>query len=127
MKTIKYIPKTTLANTEYRQISDTDMQWIQTSLLRILSRMAELSVSHSEDHKLVLSDYWRRRRKSLPRRRDGDNTPESFVGGLVNNLVFGTQRDITDRQMEGLEQVYSVLNVLFPEEFEHVRFQVGFE
>ena len=127
MKTIKYIPKTSTANTLYREVSPDDLAWVKESVLRSLARMAELGVSHEEDYKLLISDYWRRRRKTLPKRRDGENSPESFIAGLANNLIFGTQRDLTDRQMEGIEQVFSVLSELFPGEFESVRFQMSFE
>lgn len=127
MRTIKYIPKTTSANTEYRELNEEDLNYVKERILKCLARMAELSVSHSEDHKLVMSDYWNRRRKTLPKRRDGENTPQSFIGGIANNLIFGTQRDLSDRQMEGIEQVFGIMSALFPEEFEAVRFQVSFE
>jgi hypothetical protein len=127
MRTIKYIPKTTTANTEYRELNEEDLNWVKTTILKSMARMSELSVSHNEDHKLVMSDYWNRRRKSLPRRRDGENSPNSFIGGLANNLIFGTQRDLSDRQMEGIEQIFGIMSALFPEEFEAVRFQVSFE
>lgn len=132
MKTIKYIPKTTSAMTEYRDIAPDDMAWIKTELLRYLSLMAErdLRPSSDTDNQWVLNQFWHRRTSKLHRGKFNDtyreNTPCSFIGGLVNNLVFGTQRDFSNKQMEDLEFVSLCMNSIYPD-IEQIRFQIGFE
>jgi len=52
------------------------------------------------------------------------NTPCSVIGGLGNNLVFGTQRDLTDKQMEDIQFVSMALATFL--EVEPIRFQIRF-
>lgn len=113
MKTIKYLPKVTNAKTTYCEIDKTDMAWIQTQLIRYLSVMGEMSVSRDKDVGSVLSVWWTKRSPSLPKGSTGQNSPLSFVSGLLNNLLFGTQRDISDIQMNALVNISAVMVQFF--------------
>jgi hypothetical protein len=126
MKNIKYIPKITSARTEYRAVDAEDMSWIKTELLRWLAIMAELDMARDEDSKWVRAQWWHKRSKNLPRGREGENTPASFIGGLVNNLVFGDQRDLTDKQMDAMQNISHVLSGAFAS-CTQIRFQIGIE
>lgn len=127
MRTIKYLPKITQAPTEYREISEDDHQWLIETLSRWLARLAELDAAHTEDQRCVREQWWHRRTKTLPRSRQGLNTPCSFVGGCLWNMLWAEprQRDFTAHQMEGIEIISAVLGIAYAEE-EPIRFQIGF-
>jgi hypothetical protein len=125
-KTIKYVPKATSARTEYREVEASDLADIQQQLIRWLAFMSELDMSHDEDMRAVREQFWHRRTKSLPSGKEGMNTPASFIGGIVNNMIFGQQRDLSARQMEGIEYVSKWMAELDPEQSVSYRFQLGF-
>lgn len=123
---IKYIPKVTTARTEYREINKEDMDFVQSELIRWLAYMSELDMFRDEDSKWVLNQYWHKRTTLLPKGQEGQNTPASFIGGLINNIVFGTQRDLTDKQMEGIMNISHILGQCNPA-CTSIIFQIGFE
>jgi hypothetical protein len=122
---IQYIPKITSARTNYREISVEDMAWLQQELIRWTSLMAEVGVAHDEDSKFINDQFWHKRTTSLPRGKEGNNSPCSFVGGLINNLVFGEQRDLSDKQMDGIAYVSAIMAAAL-DTCTGVQFQVGF-
>ena len=124
---IKYIPKSTLANTEYRSINELDMAFIHEQVLRYLSRMGELDMEHEGDLYELNQTWWHKRRKTLPKGRQGHNTPCSYISGIANNLIWGQQRDLSNKQMDALEDISHVMSICFPGEFSAIRFQMGFE
>lgn len=123
---IKYLPKETMAKTDYREIHPDDMAWLQKEFIRYLSLMAERDLNNSEDNQWILNQFWHKRTDKLHKGRFDDkfrqNTPCSFVGGLVNNIVFGTQRDLTSKQMEDIEFISQALATFL--DVEPVRFQI---
>lgn len=127
IKTVKFVPKVTSARTEYREIDAQDMADIQQQLIRWLAVMSELDMTHNEDLRAVREQWWHRRTKMLPQGREGQNTPSSFIGGLVNNLIFGEQRDLSDRQMDGIEYVSKWMAEIDSERSHSYRFQIGFQ
>lgn len=126
MKTIKYIPKITAAKTEYREIDPEDMAWLKMEIFRWLAIMSELDMARDADSQWVRNQWWHKRSKNLPKGRLGENTPASFVGGLANNLVFGDQRDLTDKQMDSIQNISHMLAGAF-DSCTRIRFQIGFE
>jgi hypothetical protein len=108
-KTIKYIPKITNSKNEYRAILPEDMQFLQTELIRWLSVMGELSISKDADSKWVSQHFWLKRTETLPKGKNGLNSPCSFVSGLLNNLLFGEQRDLSSVQMDSLENLSALI------------------
>lgn len=125
-KIITYTPKLTSARTEYRELSEEDMSWLKTELIKYLASMAERDLNPSEDNQWILDKFWHKRTDKLHKGKIEDkyrqNTPCSLVGGLVNNLVFGTQRDLTAKQMEDLEFISMAMNTVM--ETEPIRFQI---
>lgn len=109
MKEIDYTPKITSATTQYNQISDTDMSFIQEQLLRYLAFMGELKANPKPAVQTLVKEYWSKRSATLPKGHNGLNSPETFVSGLVNNLVFGTQQDLSDIQMQALTNISHVM------------------
>jgi hypothetical protein len=122
MRTIQYIPKVTSAKTQYREISNEDMSWLQMQLMRYLSTIGELSIAREEDQKNIYKELTRRH-TSLPKGKTGYNTVQSLIAGMVNNLTFGEQRDLSDKQMDALEIISNVMAISF--QTEPFRFQIG--
>lgn len=124
-KKINYTPKTTSASTVYLQLEDSDLAMLKSELIRWLSLMSESTTIDNDDWQQILAMYWRRRSRSLPRGANGLNSPESFIAGLINNLVFGTQRDISEIQMEAVRDISNNLSMI-NESVEPIVFQIGF-
>jgi hypothetical protein len=125
MRTIKYIPKVTSAQTQYREIDADDQIWLQTELIRWLAIMGELDMYHDADSKWVRDQWWHKRTATLPKGRLGQNTPASFVGGLLHNIMFGNQRDLTDKQMDAIQNISHIISQA-AEGCTQVKFQIGF-
>lgn len=126
MKVIKYIPKTTSARTEYREIDSEDYAWLQTQMIQWLTIMGQLDQKHDEDSKWVLSQWWHKKdSKKLHKGQEGPNTPCSTVCGILHNMLFKDQpqRDFSNKQMEDLEYVSLVVSQLG--DCEAIRFQIG--
>ena len=106
-KIITYSPKITEAKTQYRELSDADHAWLIQYLLQGLVTMSTLSNTLDEDRRIFREQYWRRRRSNLPRGRNGQNTPESMVAGILHNMLYlePVQRDFSDQQMDAIEDI----------------------
>jgi len=128
IKIIKYLPKHTGAKTNYREISEEDQQWLNLQMIRWLSAMAELDQQRDEDSRWVRDQWWHKRTDKLHRGQNGQNTPCSVVGGILNNMMFKDtlQRDFSDKQMADIEYISAILAQVI-EDCEAVRFQVGLE
>ena len=124
IKTIRYIPKITGAKTEYREIDVSDMAYIQQELIRWLTLIGELDMERSAEIKSVRTAL-HERNANLPKGRLGQNSITSFISGMVSNLVFGGQRDLTSVQMSALETIAAVMSTVFTD-CEAYRFQIGF-
>jgi hypothetical protein len=125
-KKIYYVPKQTGANTNYRELSEEDMAFVQQEMIRWLAEVSETAMKRDEDSKYIVDQWWMKRSTLLPRNRTGQNTPYTFVGGMVKNLVFGTQRDLTDKQMEAIEAVSKVMGQMYDDVCTSITFQIGF-
>lgn len=124
-KIIKYTPKFTNAKTTYLDIDPSELQFLHMQLIQYLSRIGEMDNTTNEDFRAFNTQYLHRRRKELPKGENGLNTPVSFISGIINNMMFGKQRDLTDRQIEGIESVSAILNQVW-EDLPAIRFQLGF-
>lgn len=107
MKIIKYIPKITTAQTEYREIDPDDHVWLQTELIRWQTVIGELDQQHDQDSRWVRDEWWHRKSKKLHKGQHGPNTPCSVVAGIIHNIMFKEQpqRDFTRKQMEDIEYI----------------------
>ncbi|CAB4153571.1 hypothetical protein UFOVP635_9 [uncultured Caudovirales phage] len=123
---IKYVPKITGAKTEYREINEADMNFIQSELIRWLATMSELDMARDPDSKWTRDSWWHKRTDTLPRGHEGQNTPASFVGGMIMNVVYGTQRDLSDKQMDALTNISHIMGECM-QGCTSFNFQIGFE
>lgn len=112
IKYIRYTPKITHANTTYVDIDKQDMLWLQTELIRYLSVMGEIDNHKNTDLQQIMKFYWYKKTKTLPRGINGMNSPLTFVSGLVNNLVFGTQRDLSTVVLDSIENISNQMVLL---------------
>jgi len=125
-RVIKFIPKTTNANTNYREVSIEDMAFIQEQMIRWLAVMGEKGISRDEDDKWVNTQWWHKRTSTLPKSKTGENTPCSFTAGMLNNFMFGNQRDLTEKQMDALTNISHIMGAAF-ESCTELAFQIGFD
>ncbi len=103
---INYTTKNTKSNNTYVEINSTDEYVLLKSILSINSYMQELCLSKDKDV-LELINWYRTSNKSYPynKRLERRNTPESMLGGLINNLVFGKQQNLSLEQLEYYEDI----------------------
>lgn len=123
-KNIKYFPKATTAKTTYVELADEDFNWLKTELIRWLAVMTELDNSNNHLWKQVLKLYWNKKSVTLPKSKYGLNSPATFVAGLINNLVFGDQRDISQPQLNAIKTVSDNLTQVL-DDVENIVFQIG--
>ena len=109
IRTIKYFPKITSARTTYCDMDPKDMAWIQMEMIRYLSVMGEMSISRQEDVRSILKVWWTKRSSALPKGSSGQNSPLSFVSGLLNNIAFGSQYNLSNIQMTAIENISAIM------------------
>jgi hypothetical protein len=128
MRIIKYIPKQAQARTQYREIPEDDLQWLQSQMIQWLAIMGEMDAEHSEDSKWVLTQWWHRRTDKVHRGQHGANTPCSVISGIIRNTMYKDpiQRDLTDKQMSDIEYISAIMAQVYAD-CQAVRFQIGFE
>ena len=109
IKQILFDLKTTNANTTYYYISDQDMDWLLGKLIQIQAYMGELSLTKDKAIKDLVK-WYTTPKKSLPRsyKWNKQNSPNSFISGVLNNIMFGDTRDISDTTASNLEDIISV-------------------
>jgi len=112
-KIINYDPKSTSARTQYNKIEAQDMAYVQQELIRYMSLMGELKKSRNRDIQNIVNQWYGKRTETLPKGKDGWNTPESFIAGLLNNLMFGNQNDFSQVQMDALENISANMELIY--------------
>jgi hypothetical protein len=124
MKIYNYFPKQTSAKTQYCQLSEEDLGEIKIEMIKWLARIAELDMTRNEEWRLVREQYFHKRSKLLPRGKEGENTPASFIGGMVLNTMFGEQRDLSEKQLEAIEVISGAMSQLW-DDCEGIKFRIG--
>lgn len=106
IKKIFYNKKMTTANTTYLEIVEDDRQYLLAMCVQIQSYFGELSLVKDKDVRDVYK-WYTTSTKTLPYSNSMKkyNSPQSFISGTLNNLMFGTQREITEIQSEHLQNI----------------------
>lgn len=106
IRKIFYNKKVTSANTTYLEIPDEDTQFLLSKCIQIQSYMGELSLIKDKEVKDVYK-WYTTSTKTLPYSNSMKryNSPQSFISGTLNNIMFGTQREITETQSEHLQNI----------------------
>jgi len=123
---IRYWSHRSWNDTEYVSMRQEDINHILIQLWRWLAEMAEREKRPQLDqHNQECLQLWHTRNPHLGRARSGThyrlNSLASMVGGLCNNLVFGSQRDFTVRQLQDLEYISDCMSVI-NQAYEPIRF-----
>lgn len=103
---IKYIIKDTRSNNTYIQINTRDELIFYQTLVSINSYMQELCLGTDVDI-INITDWFRSPDKRFPynKRLSRRNTPESMIAGLMNNMFFGNQKDLSLDQLPYYEEI----------------------
>lgn len=125
-RSINYVPKNTTAKTEYREFRPEDHAWLISQMMEWMVKLGCLSNTTNEDLKALRDQYWRKRRSNLPRGRDGLNSPESMIAGILENILYAEnpQRDFTQKQCDALEDISRWMNAMDPK-FDQIVFRIG--
>lgn len=101
MKKIYYIAKSTSAGTIYVELKEEDRAELTRAIIAVLTYTNELSISKNRDVKPYIEWFHKSSRNwGFNSKLKRDNSPASYLGGVLNNLLFGTQRDFTLNQLE---------------------------
>jgi hypothetical protein len=78
--------------------------------------MGELSISKDATLKEI-AQWWGTSSRHYPysTRWKRHNSPESFCSGLLNNLVFGTQRNFSLEQVTGVSELLNSMARMQPQ------------
>ena len=128
MRTILYVKKETKANTEYRLMSRQDLDWLFTKMNQILSvcQYKQTGSVCDRGSSLPLNERFTMKYPTLPRMSTGiQNSIQSFCEGIISNFKnqskTGLQRDLSNKQCDGLQIVFQVANQLIAD-FDEVEF-----
>lgn len=118
---IFYNRKVTSATTTYLDITPEDTQFLLSKCIQIQSYMGELSLVKDKEVRDVYK-WYTTPTKTLPYAASMKryNSPQSFIAGALNNLMFGTQREITETQSEHLQNIinsYQQLSTCISDEY----------
>lgn len=106
MHKIYYDIKHTTAKTEYLHISNKDTQIVHENILGILTYMSELSLSTDKDIRDFANWFKKPKKQFLYNTKlKRSNSPQSLLAGVINNIVFGDQRDFSLVQLEAIENI----------------------
>lgn len=106
LRKILYTEKMNSATTIYLEINEEDTQFLISKCIQLQSYMSELSLIKDKEIRDVYK-WYTTPTKTLPYSNSTKryNSPQSFIGGLLNNIMFGSQRDISLVQSEHLQNI----------------------
>lgn len=110
---IKYTPKPTAAGTQYLDIEEDNLMELISWMIRTQSTVAQMAQLNDTESAQFLDFYWHKRDRSFPVGKRGINTPSSFMAGVIHNLMYGGQRDLTEIQKDGLVRISDELGKRF--------------
>ncbi len=104
MYIIRYQRKVTNSNNTYYQIEKHDKDWLVAKLIQVQAYMGELSITKDTDVKDFVK-WYTTSTKNLPFSTifKRYNSPQSYVAGMINNLLYGNQNDLTETQTVHLQ------------------------
>lgn len=113
MRIIYYTIKNTKANTNYMQIDKNDTDFLIESIISMQSYMGELSLCPNKDVRELLNWYTKSNKK-LPFHKGWKkhNSPQTFISGILNNIMFGSQYDLTEVQASHIQEILNMYSDL---------------
>lgn len=128
-KIIPYTVKSTMARTEYRKTSREDLKWVLDKLEDWMTRMEDgFAKSRQRDLEDIYDNFWCSKTSDLPKGRTGQNSPQSMVTGILENMRYpgnddSPQYDLSKPQCEGIEQISRCMEVCFGEACPRIKFE----
>ena len=118
---IGYNQKITKSNNTYVSINNHDQDVFMKNILAINSYMQELSLTNDPDVQKFMK-WWVGIDKKYPysKKLGRYNSPQSMMAGLVNNIMYGNQRDLSLEQLPFYEDIINIA-VEVIEELENVK------
>jgi len=103
---IGYTVKNTKSNNTYIQMNQNDEGIFLKTILSVNSYMQELCLSN-DIHIKELGKWYRSPDKRYPynSRLARRNTPETMLAGLINNMLFGNQKNLSLEQLPFYEDI----------------------
>jgi hypothetical protein len=107
MHKITYDIKYTNASTDYVSLDDSDMATVQITVLSILTYMTELSIAKDKRIRDFTTVWFTQpeKRYHYNKKLKQYNSPQSYLAGTLNNIQFGTQRDLSLLQLQTLQDI----------------------
>ena len=107
---IGYNQKTTKSNNTYVTIDKHDHEVFIKNILAINSYMQELCLTNDPDVQALMK-WWTGTDKKYPysKKLKRYNSPQSMMAGLVNNIMFGNQRDLSIEQLPFYEDIINII------------------
>jgi hypothetical protein len=119
---IKYTDKNTAAGTQYLNIEEDNLMELISWMIRTQSAVAQMAQLNDTESAQFLDYYWNKRNRAFPVGKRGINTPGSFLAGVIHNLLYGQQRDLTEIQKDALVILSDELSNRFG--FTRLRFSI---
>lgn len=87
-------------------INKSDMDYIVSQIISIQSYMSELSLCSDKDVRDLVK-WYQKPTKSLPfhSKWKKHNSPQTFISGTLNNIMFGNQQDLSEIQAQHLQDI----------------------
>ena len=113
LRKIFYQTKNTMANTTYYEIPKEDHDFLMEKCIQIQCYFGEISLAKDRDIKDLVK-WYTSPNKTLPfsNQFKRNNSPQSFVSGMLNNMLYNGQRDLSESQASHLENIISVFSQL---------------
>jgi hypothetical protein len=106
MYKIMYNVKRTRVNTDYLDIEKKDQQVLEMTILGLVTYMNELNLSKNKDVRDFMNWFHKSsKRYHYNNHLKRNNSPQSVLSGVLNNLYFGYQYNFTLPQLEMLQDI----------------------
>lgn len=110
MKKLYYDIKISSANTTYVTMDSKDQNEIEGMILTITSYMNELCLSKNKDIRDFTNWYKRPNKKYYYNKKMSRyNSPQSYLGGIINNLHYGNQHNFSLIQLETIQDIINLM------------------
>lgn len=100
-----------MANTTYYEIPAEDSSFLMEKCIQIQCYMGEISLAKDRDIKDLVK-WYTSPNKTLPFSNTfkRNNSPQSFISGMLNNMLYNGQRDFSESQANHLQNIVSVFS-----------------
>ncbi len=100
-----------MASTTYFDIAKEDTDFLMEKCIQIQCYMGEISLAKDRDIKDLVK-WYTSSNKTLPYSSTfkRNNSPQSFISGVLNNILYNGQRDVSETQASHLENIVSIFS-----------------